>query len=192
MRPSPRVRTDCVPDIGDRVWAERIRAGDTAAFELVFRRLTPGLRALTCRYVDSAAVAEELVQDLFFTLWRQRETLELHHSLVTYLYTAARNRALNHLKRDRLARTSDPARLPDTEESPTVEDELAQTELARTIQEAIERLPERTRLVFTMSRQQQLTYAQIAEALGLSIKTVETQMGRALRLMRVYLREFLT
>jgi RNA polymerase sigma-70 factor, ECF subfamily len=191
VRPSAQVRTDCVPDVGDRVWAERIRAGDAAAFELVFRRLTPGLRAFVFRYVRSEEVAEELVQDLFLTLWRQRERLAIQHSLVTYLFTAARNRALNHLNRERLAKKADPVAASAPGEPPTIEDDLVEAELARTIQEAIARLPERTRLVFTMSRQERLTYAEIAERLGLSVKTVETQMGRALRQMRVHLREFL-
>ena len=183
--------SDCVPDLGDRAWAERIQRGDVEAFELVFQRLAPGLRAFALRYVDSEEQAEDLVQDLFLALWRQRETLDLRVSLVTYLYTAARNRAFTYLRHEQVVerweRTR--ARWAARQGSP-VEEGLLEAELARAVQGAIARLPNRTRLVFTMSRQQKMTYDQIAAALGVSTKTVETQMGRALRLMRGYLRQF--
>src|SRR3954466_1313033 len=84
-------------------WIERIRAGDEAAFEALFRALAPGLCALVARYVHSRAVAEELVQDLFLDLWTRRSQLAVEQALTSYLYMAARNRALNHLKRDQRA-----------------------------------------------------------------------------------------
>lgn len=88
------VRTDgdVPPDLNDRQWVERIRAGDIGAFETVFRTLAPPLCVFTRRFVGSAGAAEDIVQDLFLALWRQHETLDVHGSLVNYLYTAARNR----------------------------------------------------------------------------------------------------
>jgi RNA polymerase sigma-70 factor (ECF subfamily) len=167
--------------------------GDTEAFKLVFERLAPGLRAFALRHVDSEEQAEDVIQDLFLALWRQRETLDLRVSLVTYLYTATRNRALSHLRHERVVRRWERTRqhLAARVQSP-VEEGVLEAELARAVEEAMARLPERTRLVFAMSRQQRMTYGQIADALGVSLKTVETQMGRALRLMRVQLREFFT
>jgi RNA polymerase sigma-70 factor (ECF subfamily) len=176
------------PDLKDRVWAARIRAGDVAAFEAVFRQLAAPLQVFVKGYVGSADVAEEVVQDIFFGLWRQRESLDLRASILTYLYISARNRAISHLKRERVAsgwRASTPP--PDLDAAPTIDDDLVEAELSVSVQRAIDHLPERTRQVFTLSRHQHLSYGAIAAAMGISIKTVETQMGRALRILREHL-----
>ena len=112
-------------------------------------------------------------------------------SVVTYLYTADRNRAFTHLRHQQVVERWQRvrARVAEKRNSP-VEEGLLEAELARGIEEAIAKLPARTQLVFTMSRQQKMTYGQIAQALGISEKTVETQMGRALRMMRGYLHGF--
>src|SRR5690349_9908460 len=82
----------------DEEWVARIRAGDASAFETVFRTYYSGLRGFIARYVRSYETAEELVQELFLRLWTQRERWVIEESLQTYLYRAARNHALNHLK----------------------------------------------------------------------------------------------
>jgi RNA polymerase sigma-70 factor (ECF subfamily) len=169
-------------------WFDRIRAGDEAAFEALFRALAPGLCALITHYVKSRPVAEELVQDLFFDLWARRSEIVIEQALTSYLYTAARNRALNHLKRER--RVLPLSALPDARPDDPDAAAPGETELldALELQDAIERLPARCRLVFTLHRQHDLTYGEIAASLGLSIKTVETQMGRALKALRERLR----
>src|SRR5215207_2149794 len=82
-------------------WVERIRAGDEAAFEALFRALAPGLCTLVTRYVHSRDIAEEIVQDLFLDIWTRRAELAIDRSIAAYLFGAARNRALNHAKRER-------------------------------------------------------------------------------------------
>jgi RNA polymerase sigma-70 factor, ECF subfamily len=174
-------------------WVERIRAGDEAAFEALFRALAPGLCALVTRYVRSRQVAEELVQDLFFDLWTRRAQLVIEQALTSYLYIAARNRALNYVKREqRVVPWSAAAagRAPD-DADPAAPDESELLD-ALELQDAIEHLPARCRLIFTLNRQQDMTYGEIATSLGLSIKTVETQMGRALRTLRERLRHLVT
>jgi RNA polymerase sigma-70 factor (ECF subfamily) len=167
-------------------WIDRIRRGDEAAFERLFRAFAPGLCAFGARYVGSREVAEELVQDLFLTLWRKREELAIEGAVSTYLFTATRNRALNHLHRERRTVAWDPAvigRIDDA--SITGEDSLLEL---LDLQDAIERLPARCRLIFTLSRQQDMSYGEIARSLGLSVKTVEVQMGRALKALRAWVR----
>jgi RNA polymerase sigma-70 factor (ECF subfamily) len=167
-------------------WLERIRAGDEAAFEALFRAFAPGLCALAARYTGSRAVAEELVQDLFLDLWTRRTHLVVDRSLASYLQTAMRHRSLNHLRHERrlvAAPAEDRAAEPDA--SAPGESELLD---ALELQDAIEHLPARCRLVFTLSRRQDMSYGEIAASLGLSIKTVETQMGRALKALRERLR----
>lgn len=167
-------------------WLERLRAGDERAFEALFRAFSPGLVALVTRYVNSRSVAEELVQELFLTLWQRRMSLEVSQGVSTYLYVAAKNRALTYLRHERIVErhaTSVLGRIDDPT-SPADNDLLAMLEL----QDAIEQLPTRCKLVYTLSRQQGMTNAEIAACLDISIKTVEAQMSRALRILRERLR----
>jgi RNA polymerase sigma-70 factor (ECF subfamily) len=163
---------------------ERIRSGDESAFEALFRALAPGLCALATRYVDSRQVAEELVQDLFLELWTRRADLHIEQALTSYLFTATRNRALNHVKRERHLsqwRTQTARLIDETDRSAPNDSELLD---ALELQDAIDHLPARCRLIFMLNRQQDMTYGEIARSLGLSVKTVETQMGRALKALR--------
>lgn len=168
-------------------WLERIRSGDEAAFEALFRAFAPGLCALAARYVGSRAVAEELVQELFLDIWTRRAHLVVDRSVASYLQTAMRHRALNHLRHERrmVMPLPDDGRRDESDAAAPGESELLD---ALELQDAIEHLPARCRLIFTLSRQQDMSYAEIAASLGLSIKTVETQMGRALRSLRERLR----
>jgi RNA polymerase sigma-70 factor (ECF subfamily) len=162
-----------------------IRNGDVTAFEAAFRTYYRRLCAVVYAFVDSAETAEEIVQDLFLKIWRQRESLQITESLQAYLYQAARNASLNHLKHRRIeSRWSERVRAEDPPVAPGADDELAEGELSRAIAAGIAALPERCRLVFTMSRHQGLSYAEIANTLGISVKTVEAQMGRALKSLR--------
>lgn len=170
-------------------WIERLRQGDEAAFERLFRAFAPGLCAFVARYVDSRAIAEEVVQDLFLAIWQRRADLVVEQSVATYLFTAARNRAVNHLRHEHVARRWESS-IVGRIESP---DGCGEAELLEMLhlQDGIERLPARCRLIFMLSRQQGMTYAQIAESLDLSVKTVEAQMGRALRALRAWVKRSL-
>ena len=179
-----------LPDRGHE-WIARIRAGDEAAFEALFRALAPGLCALVTRYVGSRPAAEELVQDLFFDLWQRREQLAPEQAIAAYLHVAAKNRALNWLRRERRITPWSAAALQyesEPDASSPSENELLD---ALELQDAIAQLPARCRLIFTLSRQHDMSYGDIATSLGLSIKTVETQMGRALKALRERLRHLL-
>ncbi len=175
----------------DAELVRRIRAGDERALEIVFRAHYAGMASFVQRYVRSADVAEELVQDVFFKLWSKREHLAEIETLRTYLFRAARNTALNHLRRLKLERRWQEEQVAG-DDSPAfvADDEAAWTEVDAAVQEAIGRLPPRCREIFLLSRDGGLTYAEIARALGISVKTVETQMGRALKSLRVSLRPF--
>jgi RNA polymerase sigma-70 factor (ECF subfamily) len=169
----------------------RIREGDADAFEIVFRAHYAELCSFVRVHVQSAAIAEELVQDVLLRVWHGRAQLDPQQSLRQYLYRAARNHALNYLKRSRVEDRSlhDVTALPIP--SLTITDEAVRThELSEAIEHAVAALPERCRLIFTMSRGNGMSYAEIADVLGISIKTVETQMGRALKALRASLATF--
>lgn len=170
-------------------WAQRLRDGDEAVYETLFRTFSPGLCAFLTRYVGERAIAEELVQDVFLALWNQRATLHLTGSVQAYLYTAARNRALNALQHERVA---DRFRVTTLQRMTVVEAVVhgeAECIAALEFSDAMARLPTRCRLVFTLQRTHGMTYGEVAACLGISVKTVETQMGRALRTLRQWYRQ---
>jgi RNA polymerase sigma-70 factor (ECF subfamily) len=171
--------------------SRRIREGDVAAFETAFRLYYARLCGFARQRVGSLATAEEIVQETFLRVWQNRHRLDPEQSLRGYLYRSVLNHALNEMKhRDvencwlRLETAAKVSSVP--------ADDTAQTsELAAAVQQTLDNLPARCRLIFTMSRDQGLTYLEIAEALNISIKTVETQMGRALKALRASLAAYL-
>jgi RNA polymerase sigma-70 factor (ECF subfamily) len=174
------------PSVSDAELVRRIRGGDERALAIVFRAHFEGMSAFVHRYVQSPDVAEELVQDIFFKLWSKREHLSEIESFRTYLFRAARNQALNYLRRQKLERRW--LEEQGTSEEPTAsggtDDEATEQEIAAAVRAAIDRLPPRCREVFLLSRDGGLTYSEIATTLEISVKTVETQMGRALKALR--------
>jgi RNA polymerase sigma-70 factor (ECF subfamily) len=159
---------------------------------VVFRTHYAAMCAVVKRIVFAPDVAEELVQDVFFKLWSKREQLAEIDALKTYLYRAARNTALNHLRRQKLELAYEEREAAKGEPSTTeaTDDSATAGELTEAVREAIDRLPTRCREIFLMSRDGGLTYAEIAAELGISIKTVETQMGRALKSLRLSLARY--
>lgn len=167
-------------------WIEQIRSGDEEAFERLFKAFAPGLVAFLTRYLRSRAVAEELIQDLFYSLWQKRRDLAITGAVSGYLVTAARNRAINYLRRHRKAGDADGAVVGWIEDTSAPAEGILLEMLD--VQDAVARLPARCRLIFVLSRKQDMTYAEIAQSLGLSVRTVEVQIGRALKALRASLR----
>jgi RNA polymerase sigma-70 factor, ECF subfamily len=191
----PLFADDVAPQTSQPTDAEllrRLRAGDERALEAVFRAHYQGMCAFVQRFVYAPDVAEELVQDVFFKLWSKRDQLAEIDALKTYLYRAARNTALNYLRRRKLEQSWEEQEGARGEPvaGEGADDETATDELTQAVNSAVKRLPERCREIFLMSREGGLTYGQIASALGISIKTVETQMGRALKSLRLALAKY--
>ncbi len=159
-----------------------IAAGDRSAFEALFRLHYRALCGFAMSYVKDAEQSEDLVQDLFFRIWLDREKLTITTSIKAYLYTSVRNRCLNEVKARARMRVYDEAVDERTQEEGRGEDEHSER-IAR-VQAAIELLPEERRKVFKLSRYEGLKYREIAERLGISVKTVENQMGKALGTLR--------
>jgi RNA polymerase sigma-70 factor (ECF subfamily) len=179
-----------MPGPGDGC-VERIRAGDPAAFERLFLTYHASLCAFGYRYLGARDLAEEIVQEVFLFVWERRETWEVRSSVKSYLYTAVRNAALSYLRHERVVRHRQREAIALFETSSAGADlEAAAAEIAAAVRRAVGRLPERCRLVFTLHREQGLTYAEIAQVLGISPRTVEVQMGRALKSLRRALADY--
>lgn len=169
---------------------DNLRQGDKNAFDALFRRFYGPL----CRYAANLTggdmdEAEDLVQQTFVKLWEQRATIEVRHSVKAYLYKAVHNRALNRLRANR-TREKYHHQTAMTEEA--IQPQSPEPAFQKSLQQALEALPPQCRQVFELSRFEELKYREIADLMQISIKTVETQMGKALRLMRLHLAEFLT
>jgi RNA polymerase sigma-70 factor, ECF subfamily len=195
MRPPPSRRPDTGhPDPssepGDVV--ERVRAGDERAFEALFRAHYAALCGFAVRYVRTRALAEELVQDLFMALWARRASWEVRGgsgSVRAYLFAAVRNRALNARTRRAVERDWEEdetaAEVRTLHHAPVAADAaLEAAELHGRLTAAIESLPERCRLVMQLRWRDQLSYAEIAEVMGISTKGVENQLSRGLKALR--------
>lgn len=168
----------------------QLRAGHDVAFEDIFRAHYSSLVGAAARLVGSRFAAEEIAQDVMLELWRRRESLTITGSLRGYLHQAVRNRALNRLRQERTAREAEPFVRPPAAAAAT-DGATGSRELREAVSAAIAALSEPQREVFLMSREDGLTYPEIAGLLGISVKTVEARMGRALRALRTALAEWL-
>jgi RNA polymerase sigma-70 factor (ECF subfamily) len=168
----------------DRALLDRLRVGDTAAFDAIFRAWYAPLVRLAEGMLRERAVAEEIVQDVLLELWRRRESLVLDGSPQAYLFQATRNRALNHIRHLRVRQQGEPQVIAEMSRTVVGDAQLVEEEIETALRDAIDALPPRCREVFELSRVRGLRYAEIAETLGISVKTVEAQMGKALRTLR--------
>jgi RNA polymerase sigma-70 factor (ECF subfamily) len=168
----------------------RIRQGDAGQFESLFRSSYVSLVRYAKTLIKDHDTAEEIVQDLFFRLWKDKDKLQIESSLNGYLYRAVHNRCLHHIDHNRVVEkyAREMAVMEqETNESPT--DIIHYRELQAKIAAILERLPEKCGKIFCMSRFEGLKYSEIAEKLSISIKTVEANMGRALKEFRKILAE---
>ncbi|MGV3504712.1 MAG: RNA polymerase sigma-70 factor [Adhaeribacter sp.] len=158
--------------------------------ELLFRQYYAGLCKSLYRTLRDASLAEDIVQEVFVKVWDMRHSLRLDEAIPAYLYRSCYHAALNFLK-SRKPQT-DLGSLEDlVPGTHTAEQNLGLQETENQVQRAIEALPPKTRLVFSLSRFEELSYKEIADRLEISVKSVEKHMGIALQRLRENLREYL-
>jgi len=165
---------------------------DEKAFEKVFKAHFKALHAYALAIVKDAADAEEIVQTVFLKLWENRFTLKITSSVKAYLYKAVYHSSINHLNHQkvRMKHSEQQLQLHQQEEA-TESRAFQEEELAAQIKHALDLLPEKCRMVFFLSRFEELKYQEIADRLDISVKTVEAHMGKALKLLRSQLAEFM-
>lgn len=168
-----------------------LKAGDKSIFDEIFKMYYTPLCHYCMRYVSDLEVAEEIVQDLFFKLWLKRDDLLIHSSLQSYLYQAVKNHSLNYIYQLKIQEKHRKYVGFNVKDSHDPVDNLEEIDLEILIREAVLKLPAKRREVFELSRHEGLKYAQIAEKLDISVKTVEAQMSKALEHLRIVLKEYL-
>ena len=166
---------------------KRIKKGDVSAFETLFNIYSESLLdyAVTC--VKSPQIAEDIVQEVFVNVWKNKSELNPSLKIKAYLFTAVKNQSLKYFRHkkierqseDHIASVSEPVKRPD--------EELGAEEFTAEVQKAVNELPEKRRMIFSMNRYNGLTYTEIAEIQGISINTVKTQMARAFKFLRIRL-----
>lgn len=175
----------------EHLHGQSLRIDGEKAFDALFRAWYTPLVRYAFTFTDGDQdEAEELVQETFAKLWSQRETFEFQHSVKAYLYRMVHNLALNRLRAQRTQERyvhHQTRQMAQEYEAPKDDPELQNR-----FREVLKALPSQCRSVFELSRFEELKYREIAEQLGISIKTVETHMGKALRIMRQELAEYLT
>lgn len=177
----------CQLPVADSTLVLRLRAGDATAFRLLFDRYHAKLLSFSTRIVRSEATAEEIVQDVFVKVWEGRRALDPDLSFQAYIYRIAKNRLLNHLRRQACERTlkKDWPYLALSQRNCN-ENQLVEADYEQVLHRAIAQLPPQRQRIYRMSREEELTYEEIAGSLGLSRHTVKAQMVQALDFIRRY------
>lgn len=170
-----------------------IKKGDEKAFEKLFFKYYEMLCRFAFRYVGSMDIAEEFVQEVFAKVWEIRNELSSSVNIRSYLYKATKNQALDYLKHeDVIQRYEQEVELRLYDDVYEIEEKFSSKEhFVQVAQNAIEELPDHTRHIYKMSRNDGLTYREIANVLDISIKTVESHISKALRILRDRLGQFM-
>jgi RNA polymerase sigma-70 factor (ECF subfamily) len=169
----------------------KLKEGDINALEVIFNSYYSKLCLYLQLLFKNELIVEHIAQDIFIYLWEKRETLEIKTSLESYLYTAGRYKALNQIrnaKRQEIIRKN--MIVPEAEYINSLDSRLEISELEKIIEEAVNTLPPRCQRIFRLSRQEEMSYKEIAECLDVSVNTVEGQMAIALKKLRIILRPF--
>ena len=161
-----------------------MKNGDNAAFRKIFDAYYKYLTVTAYRYLHDGEKAKDIAQDSFVELWNRKESLSLTTGLKAYLRQTTVNKCLNYLKREKRMDFSEPAMLPETPAEAVGQKNLEYEQTKNVIQNAVDNLPERCRIIFCMSRFEEKSHKEIAAALNISVKTIENQMTRALKALR--------
>ncbi|MCG2613422.1 RNA polymerase sigma-70 factor [Terrimonas sp. NA20] len=162
---------------------QQIEGGSQQAFSGLFRLLYPRLLSFALQYVHVKEIAEEITNDVFIKLWNRKEHLDEVNNISTYLFVSVKNLSLNYLKRYSHLHVA----VEDNEGDASLinlddpEQQLEWKEMSFQLTQAIDSLPDQCRTVFKLIKEDGFRYKEVAEILGISPRTVETQLFRAMK-----------
>ena len=164
---------------------QRVVNDDYSAFEKIFRMNYRYLCSYSSSLVVCPQLAEEIVDDVFCSLWSNRKRIQINSSFRAYLITSIRNRSLDTVRKLKGGKVYvlEQANMVKCKQSIAC-DALIYEELCAQVDKAVEELPRQCQMIFRMSRDEGLPYKDIAHRLAISVKTVDTQIGRALKHIR--------
>ena len=170
---------------------ERIKTGDRESFNQIFRRYYSPLVRFCIRFVADTDIASEIVQDLFVKLWSNHEKLSFNTSFESYMLTSVRNAAITYINKERSHAEANLRIYSEDSDTNDPSETLQSNNLEESYRQVLKSMPEKRREVFLASRFEGLKYAEIAEKLGISQKTVEAQMSAAIKQLREGLKAYL-
>ncbi len=163
------------------------------SFEELFFDNYPKLTVFAKKYVGDIDTAKEIVQDFFVRLYENRENLNIRTSVNNYLYSSVRNGCLNYLSQAKLhTKHAEQIRIMSEDSDIDFTDKMEQTELEHRIWKEVSKLPDQCKHIFSLSRKEGKKNKEIADQLGISVRTVETQISKALKILRTNLHRYLT
>ena len=178
--------------ITEQFAADSFSITDKAGFEKLFRAKYSLLCSYSNQFLNDIDLSEEVVQEVMFRLWMNRQRIVISTSIESYLFRSVRNACLNLIRHEGVkSEFRDWKEHQGDDLLPSGEDVMIRSELENRIRQAIDELPQARKKIFILSRYDGLTYLQIAEKLGISVKTVENQMGKALKTLRDELKDYL-
>lgn len=177
------------PKLSDELFIfEKMAEGDQKAFRFFFDKYYEDLCHFINTYIHNPSIAEEIVQDIFIYFWENKETLTISYSVKSYLYQATKNRSLNFIRNEKRRSRIHDRILSDSKSESEPNDSYLDTEqLKQIISFSIQKLPPRCREIYSLCKEEHLTYKEVAEKMGISQKTVENQMGIVIRKLKTSL-----
>lgn len=169
-----------------------IKNDDRSAIKILFEKYHSTLCRVAYRLLKDKDHAKDIVQEVFIKFWNNRTSIEINTSLAGYLKRSVINASLNHLEKEKRHPSASFDQLPNHPMGTAADQDYALAELTRRVESAINNLPVRTRAVFILIRQEEMSYKEASESLNISMKAIEKEMMKALRLLREMLKQFLT
>lgn len=175
--------------LSDTLLMQECSEDNLRAFNELFARYFESLYKFSLHYLKHTEVAEELAMDVMHNIWRRRAEIQITGEVKNYLFAAMKNTLFNHIRKKQLA-TVDIDSLGELEHAKdAVDEQMAYKELEHLYQLKLEQLSPQRKKIFQLSREEQLTYPQIAERMGLSINTIKSQMLVSLKYLRENMQE---
>ncbi|HAQ19339.1 MAG TPA: RNA polymerase sigma-70 factor [Prolixibacteraceae bacterium] len=168
----------------------KFKEGDEWAFQSLFRKYYSAMCHFARQFLNDSELAEETVQDMFVKIWEKRETLNIETSVKHYLFRSIRNKCLNQIQHEKIKKQYAGMVLESSHQDIDPEHYYIEVGLIQRIEQSIDALPPKRKEIFRLSREQGMKYKEIADTLNISIKTVEAQMGLALKHLRHELKDF--
>jgi RNA polymerase sigma-70 factor (ECF subfamily) len=167
-----------------------LKKDNEIAFEQLFNKYYASLCLFTFQFLHDREMAEEIVQEVFVKIWAKRKTLQIETSVKRYLLSSVRNQSLNLIQHEKVEKRYARQAQLGTMGEQNLDPYFLEVGLRRKIEQSISLLPEKRREIFRLSREEGLKYQEIANRLNISVKTVETHMGLALKQLKEMLKDY--
>ena len=168
----------------------KLKDGDEQAFKVLFQKYYSSLCLFARQFFSDREMAEETVQDMFVKIWEKRELLNIESSVKHYLFRSVRNHCLNQIQHEKIKQQYASKVIESAHQEIDQDQYYLEVDLLQRIEKSIDSLPPKRQEIFRLSREQGLKYKEIADTLNISVKTVEAQMGLALKYLRDELKDY--